>query len=88
VDGFLVARRTIRQLATEPDSVDREMTLHGARMRALHDCGMSGGVGDGEIMSALTELLRDPELGDDPLRHIDLAGSGYLMLEAPYPEHP
>jgi hypothetical protein len=33
VDGLLVARRTIRQLAAEPDSVDREMTLHGARMK-------------------------------------------------------
>ncbi len=35
-------RRTIRQLAAEPESVDREMTLHGARMHALHECGMTG----------------------------------------------
>ncbi len=88
VDGLLVARRTIRQLAAEPDSLDREMTLHGARMNALHEHGMAGGVGDGDIMTALTELLQNPDLGDDPLRHIDLLASGYLMRDAPHPEHP
>lgn len=47
VYGLLVARRTIRQLAAEPESVDREMTLHGARLNAVHEHGMAGGVGDG-----------------------------------------
>ncbi len=88
VDGLLVARRTIRQLAAEPESVDREMTLHGARMHALHEHGMTGGVGDREIKSALAALLQNRELGDDPIRHVDLAASGYLMLDAPHPELP
>jgi hypothetical protein len=87
MDGLLVARRTLRQLATEADSVDREMTLHGARMHALHEHGLTGGVGDDEIITALTELLRNRELRDDPMRHVDLAASGYLMLDAPHPEH-
>ena len=39
-------------------------------------------------MTALAELLRNPELGDNPMRHIDLAASGYLMLDAPHPERP
>lgn len=86
VDGLLVARRTIRQLAAEPDSVDREMTLHGARMHALHEHGMAGEVSDHVIMSALSERLVNPELGDDPMRHLDLVASGYLLLDAPHPE--
>lgn len=49
---------------------------------------MAGGVGDGDIMSALAELLQNRELGDDPVRHICLAASGYLMLNAPYPDVP
>ncbi len=65
-------RRTIRQLAAEPESVDREMTLHGARMHALHECGMTGRpVDDQAIRAALEELLRNPSLGDDPSRHLD-----------------
>lgn len=64
------------------------MTLHGARMHALHEHGMAGGVGEGKIMTALAELLRNPELGDNPMRHIDLAASGYLMLDAPHPKRP
>lgn len=87
VDGMLVAR-TIRQLAVEPDSVDHEKALHGARMHALHEHGMAGGVGDGDIMSALAELLQNRELGDDPVRRICLAASGYLMLNAPHPDVP
>jgi hypothetical protein len=39
-------------------------------------------------MTALTELLRNPEPGDNPMRHIDLAASGYLLLDAPHPERP
>jgi hypothetical protein len=49
---------------------------------------MTGGVGDSEIMGALSALLQSPELGDDPMRHVDLAASGYLMLDAPHPELP
>ncbi len=61
VDGLLVARRTIRQLAAEPESVDREMTLHGARMHALHECGMTGRpVDDQAIMAALEEHSATP----------------------------
>jgi hypothetical protein len=88
LDSLLVARRTIRQLAAEPDSVDREMTLHGARMRALHEHGMAGEVNDHVIMSALTELFVNPELRDDPMRHLDLVASGHLLLDAPHPERP
>lgn len=57
-------------------------------MNALHEHGMTGGVGDGEIMSALGALLQNPHLGDDPMRHVDLAASGYLLLDAPHPELP
>ena len=39
-------------------------------------------------MTALAELLRNPELCDNPTRHIDLAASGYLMLDAPHPKRP
>ena len=39
-------------------------------------------------MTALAELLRNPEPGDNPMRHIDLAASGYLLLDAPHPERP
>ena len=39
-------------------------------------------------MTALAELLSNLELGDNPMRHIDPAASGYLMLDAPHPERP
>jgi hypothetical protein len=32
-------------------------------------------------MTALADLLRNPEPGDKPMRHIDLAASGYLLLD-------
>ena len=35
-------------------------------------------------MTALAELLSNLELGDNPMRHINLA-AGYLMLDAPAP---
>ena len=84
-DNLLIARRTIRQLAAEPESVFHEMTLHGARMHALHRHRKTGGVGDDEILTSLTVLAQDP-LRDHPVRHIALVESGYLMLDAPHPE--
>ena len=60
------------------------MTLHGARMNALHGHGRGEGVGDGQIIAALVELKRDPALGGDSMLLDDLFESGYIALDAPH----
>ncbi|MEU6351063.1 hypothetical protein ABZ896_17270 [Streptomyces sp. NPDC047072] len=85
-DSLLVARRTIRQLAAEPESVQHEMTLHSGRMHALHNFGMTDGVDDSRIMEKLSELAQSPYLVSELPSHINLVASGYLMLDAPHPE--
>jgi len=84
VSNLFVARRSLRQLAEEPESVDHEMTLHGARMHALEEGFFRGqGVGDNEIVQWLKELLVNRRWGDDPLRHLALVASGYMLLDPP-----
>jgi hypothetical protein len=90
-DSLFVARRTMRQLAAEPESVDHEMTLHGGRMHALHENGWAGvGANDTDVRRALRDLAANPSLQglfhDEPARQLALHRSGYFRLPAPHPE--
>ncbi|MBU8857409.1 MULTISPECIES: GIY-YIG nuclease family protein [unclassified Micromonospora] len=85
-DCLLVARRTIRQLAGDPLSIGREMTLHAARLNAAHLSGLGGQpFGDKEIVLALEQLVTNPP-GGASFVYDDFTASGYLHLDAPHPE--
>lgn len=85
-DGLIVSRRSIRDLSADDDAIDHEMTLHGARMNALHRFGMGSGAGDEEILAALEQLRVNPMFDGDRQAIDRLIGSGYLYEPAAHPE--
>lgn len=80
---LLVARRTIRELAASEADYQREMTLHGARLNALHNEGSVDGLDDEIVLDWLARMAIEPRYGGDPAALCDLTESGYLHLDAP-----
>lgn len=85
-DSLLVARRSIRQLAADPEAQRHEATIHAARLHASIEAGLRGeGVANSDIVRWLTTLAEHPDRYQvDPTDHVVLVASGYLLLDAPW----
>lgn len=87
-DSLLLARRSVRQLAAEFDSLQLEEALHLGRIEALQATDGTG-VHTGIIWKSMQRLAEDPNYADTlvPAAFEEIVARQYHLLPPPPPGH-